>query len=373
MVERRSAADRWGLPRVNSPGHRCRRAVVADRYGKLERLTLRDLAIPPLATDEVLVKVCASAISPGDRALITGTPYVNRLAGNGLGRPKRQIPAFDVAGVVEAIGSDVERFTVGDHVFGNADGSLTNRAIALARQLAPRPDEWTCAQAAAVPESGCVALQAVRDHAAIRPGCDVAVLGAGGGVGTYVTQLALARGARITAVCGTAKMPGVAALGVDEVADYHDSDLRDLDHRFDLVIDTAGTTPLHRIVPALTPTGRLVIIGADHSRRVTGGLGRWLRSLALSAVSRRRLRPFVGRPVDAQLLADLVDAFRRGDVRPAIDRTFPFDESIDAFEYLDHRERPGKVVIVVDPDCHAHANDTTRPRSVRGNEAPCTD
>lgn len=341
-------------PDVSSSPSRIRRAIVVDRYGSIARLEPRDIETPPLGPNDVLVRVCAVAISPGDRALITGVPYVNRLAGNGLRHPKHTIPGFDVAGVVEAVGSGVTRLTVGDSVFGNADGALTDLAVARAEQLAPMPQGWTFAEAAAVPESGCVALQAVRDQAAIGPGITVAVLGAGGGVGTYVTQLAVASGARVTAVCGTTKVAGVAALGVDTVIDYHDNDLCDLNQRFDVVIDTAGKTPLRRIVPAMAPTGRLVLIGADHSKRVTGGLGRWLQAIALSVLSRRRLRPFVARPLDAGLLDNLVEAMSAGDLRPAVAQTFLFSDTIAALEYLDHRRDPGKVVITMNSDCRSH-------------------
>ena len=306
--------------------------------------------MPPLAPDEVLVHVGAAAISPGDRALVTGVPYVNRLTGAGLRRPENAIPGFDVAGTVDVVGSAVTGLAVGDEVCGSAQGARTDLAVAEAGQLARRPDGWSRFDAAAVPVSGCVALQAVRDRAAIGADDEVAVIGAGGGVGTYVTQLAVARGARVTAVCGTDKVMGVAALGVDEVIDHHLRDLRDVGRSFDIVIDTVGRTPLRRIVPMLTPTGHLVILGADHTRRVTGGLGRWLRAIVWSVASRRRLHPFVARPLDAPLLADLVDEMVQGHLRPAVDDTFTLSETARAFEYLDHRTRPGKVVIIVGPD-----------------------
>jgi NADPH:quinone reductase-like Zn-dependent oxidoreductase len=345
------------------------RAVVSDHYGPVDRLELAEIETPPVGPGEVLVRVEAAAISPGDRALVTGLPYINRLAGNGIRRPKSATPGFDLAGTVERVGGAVTRFSAGQAVFGNATGAIAEVAVTDASQLAPIPEGWTFEEAAAVPESGCVALQVVRDRAAIGPGDSVAVLGAGGGVGTYVTQLAVARQARVTAVCSATMADEVAALGVDEVVDYRDRDLADLDRRFDVIIDTAGKAPLRRLAQALAPSGQLVVIGADHSRRVTGGLGRWLRALALSVVTRRRLRPFIASPLSAELLADLVEAMASGALRPAVDRTFPMGDTAAAFQYLDHRTRPGKVVIVVRPDTGPEGDPTNR-RTANGGDLP---
>jgi deazaflavin-dependent oxidoreductase (nitroreductase family) len=319
-------------------------AVVQDAYGDPDGLTLTTVERPEPGPDEVLVAVRAAAISPGDRAMITGVPLVNRLAAGGLRRPKRPVPGFDCAGTVSATGDAVTAFEVGDRVFGNAPGSLAQYALGSADQLAIIPDRCSFTEAAAVPESGCVALQAVRDHGRPSAGQRVAVIGAGGGVGSYVVQLAKAAQAHVTGLCGARMLEAVRELGADVVSDDR-SHFATTDRVYDVIIDTAGTTPLRELRRTLAPQGRLVIVGADLGHRVTGGLGRWLRALLWNPFVAPSLRPFVARPLNAEDLGELVDLIETGQLRPCVDRTFPLDAAADAMEYLDHRTRPGKVVV----------------------------
>lgn len=324
-------------------------AVTQDTYGGPDRLTISMVERPEPGPGEMLVAVRAAALSPGDRAMVTGVPYVNRLATGGLRRPSHPIPGFDCAGVVCATGDAVTGFEAGDRVFGNAPGSLAEYVIASPDQLAIVPDDCSFAEAAAIPESGCVALQAVRDHGHIEAGQHVAVIGAGGGVGSYALQIAKAAGAHVTAVGGTRMLEAIMALGADEVLDYTTGDLADTGRVFDVIIDTAGTAPLRRLRRALTRRGTLVIVGADHSHRVTGGLGRWLRALLWTPIVPQQLRPFVARPLDRAQLDDLVELIGSGRLEPCVDRTFPLDAAADAMRYLDRRARPGKVVITMPP------------------------
>jgi NADPH:quinone reductase-like Zn-dependent oxidoreductase len=324
-------------------------AVVQRAYGGPERLSVSPVERPEPGPQEVLVAVRAAGLSPGDRAMVTGVPYVNRLATSGLRRPKHPIPGFDCAGVVRATGEAVTGLEVGDRVFGNAPHSFAQYVTAAPDQLALIPDGWTFAEAAAVPESGCVALQAVRDHGRVQPGQRVAVVGAGGGVGCYAVQMARDAGAHVTGVCGTRMLNGVRGLGAEEVVDYTTGELADAGGTFDVIIDTAGRTPLRSLRRALRRGGTLVIIGADHRHRVTGGLGRWLLALLWSPTVPQRLRPVVARPLTRDHLDALVRLMEDGALVPCLDRTFPLREAASAMRYLDHRAEPGKVVLTVDP------------------------
>ncbi|MGI9596448.1 MAG: alcohol dehydrogenase catalytic domain-containing protein, partial [Acidimicrobiales bacterium] len=143
------------------------KAITQHRYGGPELLSVSEVDRPRCGPEDVLIRVWAAGLSPGDRAMVTGIPYVNRLAASGVMRPKQAIPGFDVAGVVEAVGRSVTRFEVGDEVFGNGPGSFAEYAVAAEDQLAHKPASWSFAEAAAVPESGAVALQAVRDRARV--------------------------------------------------------------------------------------------------------------------------------------------------------------------------------------------------------------
>ena len=322
-------------------------AATQHAYGGPERLTISTVARPEPGPTEVLVEVRAAGLSPGDRAMVTGIPYVNRLAASGLRRPRRPIPGFDCAGVVCATGSEVTGFAVGDRVFGNAPGSLAEYALASQDELAPIPDGWGFVEAAALPESGGVALQAVRHRGRVGAGQHVAVVGAGGGVGSLAVQIASADGAHVTGVCGTRMLDQVRALGVDEVVDHTLVELVDTGRAYDVIIDAAGRTPLRRLRAALTRRGTLVLVGADHCHRVTGGLGRWLRALVWSAVVPQHLRPFVAEPLTRAHLDQLVELVERGRLRAVVDRTFPLEATADAMRELDHRARPGKVVVTV--------------------------
>lgn len=322
------------------------RAAVQRVYGDTDRLRLTEVDRPTPAHHEVLVAVRAAGLSPGDRAMLTGIPYINRLAASGLRRPKHPVPGFDCAGVVTEVGGDVTSVEIGDRVFGNAPGSFAEFAIAAEDQLAPIPSGWSFVDAAAVPESGCVALQAVRDHAEITADQQVAVVGAGGGVGCYVVQLAAGLGAHVTAVCGTRMVDAVRSLGAERVLDYSVDELTGV-RQFDVIIDAAGRGSLRSLRRALTPHGRLVIVGADHRHRFTGGLGRWLRALCWSPFVSQRLRPFAARPLGRADLAALVRLMEEGTLRPSVDRTFLLDDAAAAMAHLDHRQSPGKVVVTV--------------------------
>lgn len=321
------------------------RAATQRAYGGPGQLTISTVERPEPGHAEVLIEVRAAGLSPGDRAMITGVPYVNRLAASGLRRPRHPIPGFDCAGVVCATGDAVTGFEVGDRVFGNAPGSFAEYATASTDQLAVIPQGWGFDEAATVPESGCVALQAVRHRARVEAGQHVAIVGAGGGVGSFAVQIAKAADAHVTGVCGERMLEAVRALGADEVRDYATSRLADTGQAYDVIIDTAGTTPLRCLRRALTKRGKLIIVGADHRRRVTGGLGRWLVALLWSPMVPQQLRPFVARPLTGDHLVELVELMENGQLEPCIDRTFPLEAAADAMRYLDHRARAGKVVV----------------------------
>ena len=196
------------------------KAIVQDRYGPVEVLELRDIDQPRIGDDEVLVQVVAAGVDPGVWHLMTGLPYLVRVIGYGLRRPKVAVRGRDVAGRVEAVGANVTRFQVGDEVFGTCDGAFAEYASARQDKLFLKPAGISFEQAAAVPISGMTALQAVRDKGQVGAGDKVLIIGAGGGVGTYAVQIAKSFGAEVTAVCSTAKMDLVRSIGADHVIDY---------------------------------------------------------------------------------------------------------------------------------------------------------
>ena len=205
---------------------------------------------------------------------MTGLPYLVRIMGYGLRKPKTPVRGSDVAGVVEAVGKDVTQFRPGDEVFGTCRGAFAEYASARADTLLPKPVNLTLAQAAAVPVSACTALQALRDAGNVQPGQHALIIGAAGGVGTFAVQMAKAFGAKVTGVCSTTKIDLVRSIGADHAIDYTREDFTAGRARYDLILDLAGNRS------SVTPQAR------PHSARQ----GRACRRRRGWAVDRRRGR-----------------------------------------------------------------------------------
>ena len=322
------------------------RAVVHDAYGPPDVLELRQVERPAIGPEDVLVRVHAAGVDQGVWHLMTGLPYLVRLAGYGVRAPKQPILGHDVAGRVEAVGADVTRFRAGDEVFGVCGGSFADYASVHESRLARKPANAGFEQAAIVPTSGCAALQAVRDQARVEAGQHVLVIGAGGGVGTFAVQIAKAYGARVTGVASSAKVDLVRAIGADEVVDYTIEDFADRPASYDVILDIAGNRPLSRLRRTLGPEGTLVIVGGEGGGKWLGGVDRQLRALLLSPFVRQRLRTWISRDC-AEDLEELRGLIEAGDVAPVVDHAFPLGRVPDAIRYLRAGRARGKAVVTV--------------------------
>jgi NADPH:quinone reductase-like Zn-dependent oxidoreductase len=320
-------------------------AVVQDGYGGPEVMRVAEVPVPTTAADEVLVAVHAAGMDRGTWHLLHGRPLMVRPA-IGLRRPRRPVMGLDLAGTVVAVGASVSRFAVGDRVLGIGRGSFAPYAAALERKLVPAPDTLQWPQAAVLPVSGLTAYQAVHTAARVRPGQRVLVLGASGGVGSYVVQVAKAAGAHVTAVCSTAKVDFVCALGADHVVDRTREDVTASGLRFDVVVDIAGDPTLRSLRRLLTPTGTAVIVGSEKGGRLLGGFDRQLRAAVVSPFGRQRLVPLISKE-DHQDLQRLVDLVTAGAVTPRLDQTFPLERAGEAMRRLEGGEVRGKIAIVV--------------------------
>jgi NADPH:quinone reductase-like Zn-dependent oxidoreductase len=319
-------------------------AIVHSRYGPPDALELKDIDKPVVTDDAVLVRVHAAAVGKGDWLTVRGLPYVARLR-YGLPKPKHPVPGFDVAGRVEAVGSNVTRPQPGDEVFGWCDGAFAEYASVPQSQLAPKPTNLTFEQAAAVPISGFAALQALRDTGGVQPGQTVVIIGASGGVGSFAVQLAKAFGAEVTGVCSTKSADLVRSIGADHVIDHTQQDFTRTGQRYDLILEMAGNRALADLRRALTAKGTLVLVGGSGGRWFMG-TGRTLRAVALSPFVGQRLRSFFSKPRGADLvvLKELIEA---GKLTPVIDRVFPLSETPEAIRYVGERSTQGKTVITV--------------------------
>jgi NADPH:quinone reductase-like Zn-dependent oxidoreductase len=319
------------------------RAIVQDCYGSADTLRLANTVTPAIAPSEVLVQVRAAGVDRGTWHLMAGQPYLMRILGFGLRRPKNLVPGLDVAGAVVSTGATVTRFAPGDEVFGIARGSFAEYAAADAGKLARKPAGLSFEQAATVAVSGLAALQGLRaGH--IQAGQKVLIIGASGGVGSYAVQLAKAFGAEVTGVSSTAKLDLVRSLGADHVLDYTRQDFTDGRRRYDLILDIGGNNRLSQLRRTLTPTGTLVIAGGEGAKWT--GMGRQLRALALSVLVRQRLTTFVSRhrQADLETLRRLAAA---GQLTPAVSTTYPLPGVPEAIRDLQAGHARGKTAISI--------------------------
>ena len=321
-------------------------AIVQDAYGSSDVFRVAEVDKPDIAADEVFVQVHAAGLDRGTWHFMTGKPYLMRVMGFGLRRPKNRVPGLDVAGVVVAVGAEVTRFQPGDEVFGIARGSFAEYAAAREVKLAHKPANLSFEQAAVVPISGSTALQAVRDAGRVEAGQTVLVIGASGGVGSYAVQLAKALGAHVTGVSSTAKVDLVRSIGADHVLDYTREDFADGGQRYDLILDIGGNSRLSRLRRALTPTGTLVIVGGEEGGALTGGFGRSLRAPMLSLFSRQRLTMLTNKE-HHRYLDELRPLIEAGSVTPAVDQAYPLDEVPAAMRRLEAGQVRGKIAITV--------------------------
>jgi NADPH:quinone reductase-like Zn-dependent oxidoreductase len=322
------------------------RAIVQYRYGDADMLRPERIAVPAVADNEVLVGVQAAGLDRGTWHLMSGKPYLMRIVGLGFRGPKQQVPGRDVAGTVQAVGSAVTKFTVGDQVYGVGRGAFAEYAVAVEEKLAHKPASLSFTEAAVVPISGGTALQALVDHGRLQAGQRVLIIGASGGVGSYAVQLAKALGAEVTGVASTSKQDLVRTLGADRVLDYTKDDYADGSHRYDLVVDIAGNPGLARLRSALTPKGTAVLVGGEEGGDLTGGMNRSLRALALSPLISQRLVGFIAKE-RASDLERLNELLLSGRVVPSIDTTYPLERVPDAMRHLAAGEVRGKVAITI--------------------------
>ena len=320
------------------------KAIIQTRYGSPDVLRLAEVDKPVPKENEVLVRVRAAAVNIGDWHLMRAVPYVIRL-GLGLRKPRHETPGRDIAGDVEAVGSNVKDFRPGDQVFGWGTGAFAEYVCASERNLLPKPANLTLEQSAAVGDSAFTALAAVRDQGRVQPGQRVLINGASGGVGTFAVQIAKALGANVTAVCGTGNVEMVQSIGADQVIDYEKQDFAPAEDRYDVMLDLVGNRPLSECRDVLVPRGTYVIVGVRDAGRWLG-LGRQVKALLLSPFVRQRMRVFVVKHTreDLAVLKNLVEAER---VSPVIDRRYRLSEASDALRYQGEGHPSGKVVITL--------------------------
>jgi NADPH:quinone reductase-like Zn-dependent oxidoreductase len=317
------------------------KAVIQDAYGSPEVLRLQEIDLPATGDGEVRVRIHAASIHVGDWILMTGRPYVMRMA-TGLRKPRNPIPGTDFAGTIDAVGAGVERFAVGDEVFGWGTGAFAEFVTVSQDQLVRKPANLTFEGASAIGVSATTALQLLRDHD-IRPGQTVLVNGASGGVGTFAVQIARSLGAIVTGVTSTRNVELVRSLGADHVIDYTREDFTAGTERYDLILDNVGNHSLARTRRALAPTGTLISNGGGHA---DGKLGRTIRTMLASMVVKQQAKPSVKTQNHGDLVA-LGALAEAGAILPVIDRTFPLRETPQAIAHVATGHARGTAVLSI--------------------------
>jgi NADPH:quinone reductase-like Zn-dependent oxidoreductase len=323
------------------------KAALRDRYGSPEVVEVREVPVPTLENDQVLVRVRAASVNRADLDGIKPRPSFVRLF-IGLRAPRNHGVGLDVAGVVEAVGPGATRFQPGDPVFADlfayGVGAFAEFACAPEKAFESIPAGMSFEDAATLPHSGVLALQGLRLRSGrtIQPGDKVLIDGASGNVGPFAVQIAKSMGAEVTGVCSTAKVGFVRSLGADHVIDYSKVDYTSTGERYDWIVDTDSHHSIIRARRALQPNGVYVTLGGTSAPILLGLLVGPLISMVSDKWSGLLLwwKPF--NPADVAALTRLI---ADGKVKPRIDRRFSLDEVVDALRWVDEGRAQGKVVI----------------------------
>ena len=321
------------------------KAITQGQYGPASVLHFGELDRPAMSDEQVLIRVRAAGVNPADWAIMRGLPYIARPV-YGLTKPKQGIRGTDASGTIEAVGSRVSTFKPGDEVYGSAEGSYAEYAVASPGKIAAKPANLTFEQAAAVPMSGTVALQAVRDRGKVGPGTRMLVNGASGGIGTFAVQIAKALGAHVTGVASTRNLELVRSLGADEVIDYTKTDFTRNGPQYDFILDNVSNHSLRALRRALTPTGMLVPNGGNFGNRWLASGGRLMRGAVLFRFGQQSLGNFLVtmNADDLRVLSTLIEA---GKVTPVIDRTYPLSETAQALHQMGEGHARGRIVVTL--------------------------
>jgi len=319
---------------------------IRKRHCGPEGLEVVNIPTPEPAEDEVLVKVQATSINPADSHTMRGTPYFYRLM-LGVSRPKNPKLGADLSGIIEKVGANVNQWQVGDEVFSDilsvGAGAFGEYICVKQQHLVRKPNGISHQAAAAVPLAGITALQSVTSNGSLKPGQQVMIIGAGGGVGTFLVQLAKHYGAEVTAVCSTGKAEKVKMLGATEIIDYTREDYRNCQKAFDLIIDAVGNCSAGTAKKLLKPNGTCLLIG-------WGGFGHLISYILygwwIGLRTDRKISILTAQfsTADLSTLGSLIEA---GAIVPVIDKIYSFKELPQAIAYQELGHSGGKVVVTL--------------------------
>jgi NADPH:quinone reductase-like Zn-dependent oxidoreductase len=320
------------------------KAIVYARYGTPDVLRLEDVEKPTPKDDEVLIKIHAVSVNRSDWEGLTGAPLYARMGG--LLRPRHRILGSDIAGRVEAAGSNIRRYLPGDEVYGDISmgmGGFAEYVCARETSLAPKPPKISFEEAASIPQAAVIALQGIRDNGKIQPGNKVLINGAGGCTGMFAVQLAKLYGAEVTGVDSSGKLDFMRSLGADHVIDYTLEDFTKNGLQYDLVLDVVASRSVFDYKRALRPDGSYFAVGGSLATLLQVLLlGPWIR-----LTTGKKIRILAVQP-NLEDMVHVTELCEAGKVAPVIDRRYPLEEVPEALRYLGEGRVKGKVVITVE-------------------------
>lgn len=317
------------------------KAVVHYSYGSPDVLKIEEVEKPTVTEDGVLVRVHASSVNPAEWYSVKGLLIAR--GPNGLLKPKDPRVGTDFSGVIEAVGSEVTGFKVGDEVYGGRSGAFAEY-VNVVNAVVHKPANISHEEAAAVPTAGITALQGLRDHGKIQPGEKVLINGAAGGVGTFAVQIAKALGAEVTAVTSTKNVELIRSLGADHVIDYTREDFTKNGQLYDLFLDVAGTRSWREYKRVLKPNARFVIVGSPKGNQIIGPLSHVIKINFGAIGSSQKVSFFIAHfsRADLSTLRELIEA---GKLKPVVEKIYPLKETAEAMRHLGTGHARGKIVL----------------------------
>src|SRR5688572_2738815 len=318
------------------------KAIIYTKYGGPEVLEIKETEKPSPKDDEVLIKVHAVSLNDWDFGLLQGD-FVNRIL-NGLRKPKRQILGSDIAGRIEAVGKNINKFKAGDEVYGDLSGrwgGFAEYVCAPEKALALKPARMSFEEAAAIPQAAMLAVQGLIDKGKIHSGQKLLINGAGGGVGTFGVQIARLYGLETTGVDSPGKFDMMRSIGFDHVIDYTKEDFTKNGNRYDLILDVKTNRSMFDYTRSLSPNGIYVTVGGSMRRLLQAlFLGPWI-----SLFKKKHIR-IVSLKTNKDL-AYMNELFEKGKVKAVVDGPYPLARFREAFKTFDQAAHKGKVVITM--------------------------
>lgn len=316
------------------------KAAIFKTYGSPEVMEIRDVEKPFIKDeDRVLIKVVSASINKYDTLFRKG--YLPTRMENGLTKPKTQILGIDVAGTVEAVGKNVQKFKIGDHVFGSCVGSHAEYVCPKETVLTTMPNNATFEEAAAIPCAAQTALQALRDVGKIKEGDKVLIYGASGGVGHFAVQLAVYLGAEVTAVCSTSNIEWVKNLGAHHVIDYTQEDFAHNGKKYEVILDAVGKRTFFSCLRSLTENGIYITEHPLYPKYHP------LQLMIGSIIGSKKPKIHLAKPNDNDLNLLRVYTEKKA-LKPVIEKCFDLNGIVEAHRHVESGRTKGKVVLKIE-------------------------